>query len=128
MSKAETFRKEERLYLKKDFEELIKENNYFIYKPLKVYWKEVKATHHYPVKFGVSVPKRIFAKATDRNRIKRQLREAYRKNKAIVYDSPGEKKNILLVLAIYTSGNKVQYLKLEESLKMALERISKRNE
>lgn len=35
-------------------------------------------------KFLVSVPKRCFKRAVKRNRVKRQVREAYRKNKAIV--------------------------------------------
>ena len=33
----------------------------------------------------VSVPKRCFKRAVKRNRVKRQVREAYRKNKATVY-------------------------------------------
>lgn len=128
MGKPQAFCKEERLYLKKDFELLMSENNYFIVKPLKLYWKEIKKENKYPVKFGVSVPKRNFAKATDRNKIKRQLREVYRKNKAVFYDTVDDNKMALLVLAVYTSGNKVEYLKLEESLRSGLEKISKRNE
>lgn len=34
----------------------------------------------------VSVPKRKFKHAVDRNRVKRQLREAFRKNKHLLYD------------------------------------------
>lgn len=128
ISEVETFCKEERLYLKKDFEELINENNYFIFKPLKIYWKETKTEQNYPVKFGISVPKRIFAKATDRNKIKRQVREAYRKNKNIVYDNIENKKNTLLVLAVYTLAKKLDYLKIEESLKTGLQKINRRNE
>lgn len=126
--KRETFRKEERLYLKRDFDELIKQNNYFILKPLKIYWKEIKEEDKYPVKFGVSVPKRNFAKATERNKIKRQLREAYRKNKIMLYNNKTTNKNTLLVLAVYSSGNKIKYSQIEDCLKRGLEKISKRDE
>lgn len=40
-------------------------------------------------KFGVSVSKRNFKKAVDRNRIKRMLREVYRHNKTIFTESYG---------------------------------------
>ena len=39
-----------------------------------------------PVSILISVPKRRFKHAVDRNRIKRQVREAYRKHKALLAD------------------------------------------
>lgn len=48
---------------------------------------QTEHTSDYPVQVGVSVPKRNFKKAVDRNRIKRLLRESYRKQKFIVYDN-----------------------------------------
>ena len=40
-----------------------------------------------PVQILISVPKKHFKHAVDRNRVKRQVREAYRLNKAILYDA-----------------------------------------
>lgn len=39
-----------------------------------------------PVRLLVSVPKRYFKRAVRRNRVKRQLREAFRKNKHVLYE------------------------------------------
>lgn len=62
-------------------------------------FSEGKSLHSYPVKLiyfpvkdweisthktGVSVPKRSFKKAVDRNYLKRLIREAFRKNKYLV--------------------------------------------
>ena len=48
---------------------------------------QTEHTSKYPAQVGVSVPKRNFKKAVDRNRIKRLLRETYRKQKQVVYNT-----------------------------------------
>lgn len=45
--------------------------------PIKVYYLAETGTPA-PVKMGVSVPKKKFKKATDRNLLKRRMREAFR--------------------------------------------------
>jgi len=51
-----------------------------------VYMRLEQGADGVPVKILVSVPKRCFKRAVKRNRVKRQVREAYRQNKKILYD------------------------------------------
>lgn len=60
-------------------------------------------------KTGVSVPKRNFKKAVDRNYLKRLMREAFRKNKYLVDNNLEQ--NFALMF-IYTGQKKIDYEKL----------------
>ena len=64
-------------------------------------------------KFGVSVSKRHFKKAVDRNRIKRLLRETYRLNKEIFTDAFG--KNSISMIFWVSNEKPVSYQSLEEN-------------
>jgi ribonuclease P protein component len=46
--------------------------------PVRMIWKLVEAEEPFPVRAGFSAPKKKFRHASDRNRIKRLLREAWR--------------------------------------------------
>jgi ribonuclease P protein component len=48
-----------------------------------IYSLEGEGAH--PVSMAVSVPKRLFKRAVDRNLLKRRIREAYRQNKYSLY-------------------------------------------
>lgn len=55
--------------------------------PLRVVYMPIEKESRYPVSILISVPKRHFKRAVKRNRVKRQIREAYRLNKHILYQA-----------------------------------------
>lgn len=55
-----------------------------------------ETTNHIPAQVMISVSKRHFKHAVDRNRVKRQLREAYRLNKHIITDSLTESQHMYI--------------------------------
>lgn len=69
-----------------------------------------------PAQVLISVPKRNFKKAHDRNRIKRQLREIYRKNKSILYDSLTSNKQQACFLIGYVGKEHITSELLEQKL------------
>ena len=72
---------------------------------------------------GVSVPKRNFKSAVDRNRIKRQIKEAYRLNKSKLIDDLKLKKRKLAMMFIFTSNKKLEYTQIEKLTISALGKI-----
>jgi ribonuclease P protein component len=83
----QTLGKQERLKSKTLIGKLYKEGNSVKNFPLRMVYIQAEHGSNYPAQVGVSVPKRNFKKAISRNRIKRLLREAYRKEKQLVYNS-----------------------------------------
>ena len=61
-----------------------------------VYIKKERAQGEVPVQMLVSVPKKRFKHAVDRNRVKRQVREAFRQHKELLYETLTEHEQLLL--------------------------------
>ena len=59
--------------------------------PLRVVYMPIERNEAAPGSILVSVPKRHFKHAVKRNRVKRQVREAYRLNKHILLDALSDK-------------------------------------
>ena len=76
-----SYNKIEKLKSKKLIDKLFNEGRSINVFPLKLVYLETGLEDSVPVKTGVSVSKRYFKNAVDRNRIKRLLRETYRLNK-----------------------------------------------
>lgn len=72
----------------------------------------------------VSVSKRHFKRAVKRNRVKRQIREAYRLNKQPLWAALAEKNCRMAIAFIYLSDHLVDTSLIEERMKTALNRIA----
>ena len=109
-----TFSKEEKLKKKNLITELFASGKSASVFPLRMIYLENDHDSPFKVQAGVSVSKRNFKSAVDRNRIKRLMRESYRKNKYLIYNDKDTKKHILML--IYQAKSEVSYQEMEEKM------------
>ena len=72
--------------------------------PIRAVFLPVEEEMQKGVSVLISVPKKRFHDAVDRNRVKRQIREAYRKNKHALVEQVAQSGKGLLVAFIYVSA------------------------
>jgi ribonuclease P protein component len=118
-----TFPKEEHLCRKKLIEELFsKQNSSFGVYPLRIVWIKAPALTKAPPQVLISVSKRTFKRAVDRNRLKRLIREAYRLNKYRLTEQP-DGHEIALLGIIFTGKEKSPLTLVEKKLISAFHRL-----
>ena len=125
-----TFRKEERLVGKSLIDRLFRggESRSMSSYPLRVvYCLAERQDDGIPVKVMVSVPKRCFKLAVDRNRVKRQLREAYRHHKASLWKAMEEHPDKMLTLVfLWLDAHHRPSSEVEQRMVGLIHRISER--
>ena len=114
----ESFGKSEKLKSKKLIDLLFSEGKNIKSYPLKLVYIPVNNTENPELKTGVSVPKKLVKTAVKRNRIKRLMREVYRKNKYLVTNHLS---NSYAFMFIHISREEPDYERLEKSMIKILE-------
>lgn len=95
--------------------------------PLRVVYMPLEERREAAVSILISVSKKRFKRAVKRNRVKRQIRESYRKNKHALCGLFNEKQQSLAVAFIYLSDRLVPSAEIEEKMKTLLARIAEKS-
>ena len=91
--------------------------------PLRAVFLPVSTDEQKGVSVLISVPKKRFHDAVDRNRVKRQIREAYRKQKHALIEKMDEREQGLLIAFIYVSAQIESTAYIEKRLARLLDKI-----
>ena len=124
IERSYTFPKKERLHSKKLIEELFSKGSHFYLYPFKVLYLPVQEESEGRHQVLISVSKRKFKRAPDRNLIKRRIREAYRLNKHILY-STSSGQHSYSIAYIYTGKESHPFQFIQNRLSKSLRRLSK---
>lgn len=127
MEKGErqTFSRDERLCKNSLFEELFEKGNSFHNPLFRVVWMILSDPLSSPARIAISVPKKGFRHATDRNLIKRRIRESYRRRKQTL-QSLLRKKDINIAFMIIYRGSRIEdFSSIDRSVKEVIEKLCK---
>jgi len=119
MGKQFSFKKEERLAGEKHIQELFEKGSSFHLYPFRVLSLPNPGAEHPVNRILISVSKRNFKRAVDRNLIKRRIREAYRIQKGTITG------NSLLLAFVYTAKEIESFQAIKGKLFLVLEKIRK---
>lgn len=120
-----TYRKSERLSGQKNIQDLIKQGQEFFQFPFRIVWSLTEEPIPHPAQIAFAVPKRNFKSAVKRNRIKRLLRESYRRNKAPFYDELTKRNKNLRAIVIYTQRQMPTLSETDGKIILTLHRLIK---
>jgi len=125
MVKRFAFGKKEKLKSRKKIDELFAKGKSFTVFPVRVSYQFQKGAEEGILQAGVTVSKKNFKKAVDRNRIKRLLREAYRLQKAGLKELVEVKKIQAHVFFMYTDKTIAPFAVIKEAMNKCLVRLQK---
>ena len=122
----QSFGRNERLKSSKLIQKLFSEGKANFVHPVKWIYLPVEFEANRPVlQFTVSVSKKTFKKAVDRNLIKRRIREAYRLQKSSLITLLKEKEKAFAVMAIFVAKSEEDYNMIQNAIIRHLKKMKK---
>lgn len=135
MAIRHTFQHNEKLKSKKFIDLLFKQGKSFHCFPFRVTYLQNEPSFDlpesksflpaFPIKFGISVSTKNFKKATDRNKIKRLAREAWRLQKHVAYQLAKEHEMELGIFLIYTQKEILTFAEIEKAVEKLIDKLQK---
>jgi ribonuclease P protein component len=123
-SPGEKLSKSERLCSKKVISELFENGSSFFNKYFQVIWIKSPYNTAFRAQVAFSVSKKRYRLAVRRNLIKRRTREAYRKNKYLLYDFLDENKIRVAFILIFKYDTIPDYDQFEESVREVIRKLT----
>lgn len=117
-----TYPKTEKLKKKKHIDLLFSEGQSVSKYPLRLVYVPVKELD-VPLQMGVSVSKKYFKKAVDRNYFKRVLRECYRLNKQILLNDLNQP---YVCMFFYQTKERLTYQEIEQKTKELFKKFTEK--
>jgi ribonuclease P protein component len=122
MTANQSYGKKEKLKSRKELDALFNGGKSFLVFPVKVFYANTDATTP-AIKTGVGVSSRYFKKATDRNRVKRLLRETYRTEKAPLLEVVAQGNIVLNVFLLYVDKTLPEYSNLKKVMANIIQKL-----
>lgn len=123
-----TFPKSERMVSRRLMESLFggRSSHSVVTFPLRiVYTTRERSPQDSPIQILVSVSKKHFKHAVDRNRVKRQIREAYRRNRQVIAESLPEDRQLLMA-CVWLSDGHCPSAEIESKMVSLLRRVGEK--
>ena len=116
-----TYPKHEKLKSKTTIDLLFADGKSVSKYPLRLVYAPIALENDEVIKMGVSVSKKYFKKAVDRNYFKRVLRETYRLNKHLLLDNMNKPYALMF---FYQTKERLTYQEIEEKTKKLFEKFT----
>jgi ribonuclease P protein component len=124
----QTFSKDERISSHRIISRLFADGSVFHLKPFRINWLPISLDAPTPAQVLMSVPKYNFRKAVERNLIRRRMKEAYRKNKYIIYDSLTLHGHQMALCITFTAKEIMPFDLIQGKIILILQRLKEENE
>ena len=127
MAERFTLQKNERLYLRRQMDKLFEGGSALMAFPLRVLYLQTDDPDAAEVSMLVSVSKKRFHHAVDRNKVKRRVREAFRLRKFDMSRLKPDDKKLMLAF-IYVDAKICSSLEMEKAMTKVINKISVGND